>query len=110
MIYKLFAAAGSTVSVDVRIDDTIVAVLMSNAGTQPSELSFGSTATINTNDSTAAIATVLNGVDISVSGLNIPVNAGERIYLHNVAGAGALDAACMIYTAGKDNRAAVRRR
>jgi hypothetical protein len=110
MHYKMYAAAGTSVSIDIREDAEITGLVLTNSGSQASELSFGSTSTHNVNDVTASILTTLSGTDLSVSGLKIPVQAGERLYLHSIGGTGTGECAAMIYTSGSSARPAVRRR
>jgi hypothetical protein len=113
MIYKLALSAGAaatSVSLDIREDDTITAMLVSNTAGAAVEVSFGSVSSFLTNDSTSSLMTILGGVDLSISDLKIPVQAGERLYLHSAAGTG--DCVAMIYTTGDRQaaRPAVRRR
>jgi hypothetical protein len=84
--------------------------VISNTSTAAASISFGSTPQFLTNDTTAEIVTVPGGVDVAaVSGMKIPVSAGERIYLHMDSGSGAVVA--MLYTDGKaEGRPAPRRR
>jgi hypothetical protein len=99
-LYRLFgaptASADSVASLDIRDKGTIESIAFSgyiNAGASAGgalELSFGSTGTFATNDTTQTLGTAgvsSSGAGLSafshvVTGLAIPIDAGERIYLH----------------------------
>lgn len=104
-VYKLYAAgSGGTennaASLDVQFEGKITAILMSSYGDFDAadeslsvEVSFLSTATFTSNDARGSLAMntmstgvvtsgANNGGRIAVSGINIPVNAGERLHLH----------------------------
>lgn len=138
-VYKLYGAGSATAdnvaSLDIRHDGHIVAIAASIAVTAADalndgfsvELSFGSTGGIATNDTTASLLVVRasqgfltsggGGVHQhqSVSGIAVPVSAGERLYLHAlILGSAGPQYVCTYYvyvipTAG-GGRTAVRRR
>jgi hypothetical protein len=111
MIYKLAVSVSAAVglaALDIREDDVIVAIAISNSTTSSVEVSFASVPSILVNDANSSLMTLLSGIDMSISDLKIPVTAGERLYLHVAVGTG--DAVAMIYTAGDRPRPAVRRR
>jgi len=131
-VYKLFAAgAGGTednaAALDIQFDGKITALAMVSFGdfdaadeTLSVEVSFLSSATFNTNDSRGSLlmnrsklGIVTSGSNpvqmISVSGVDIPVNQGERIHLHisSTAGVVSSNSAYIYVTDGQD---AIRRR
>lgn len=104
-VYKLYTAAGSTTNAAAQViiqqRGTIVGVLMTgwiepdaNGAFVGIELSFGSTGQMSTNDTLGPIAehrkqgfftaagTGSMSEGVSVMGLNIPVNSGDRLYLN----------------------------
>lgn len=135
MIYKLYTGgiASTSTSIDIREDDTITGILLEINSIGPGdgtmlwgELSFlasASTTTSDTNGVVAAIGAALEAgaagtqncsVPIHLTNLNIPVSAGERLYLHFVVGSGSTgsgsNATAFIYTAGAAQRPPTRRR
>jgi hypothetical protein len=112
MVYKLFvtiAASTGIASLDIREDDTIVAISLNTSSAGSAEVSFLSTPQASTNDTTGSLIGTPGGVDTSVNGIEIPVQAGERLYLH--AGTGTGDVSAFIYTkGGAPTRQSVRRR
>lgn len=105
-VYKLYAAftttADSLASLDVQFDGIITCVdwsvmadLDANAEAFEAEVSFLSSRTIGKNDARGSISSIaaqaagaeaagfaITQVNKPVSGLRIPVSAGERIHLH----------------------------
>lgn len=134
-IYKMFAntAGDSQASSDVQLDGTIRAMLMSarfdgcdglNDGGQ-AECSFLSTNSFAANDvrgslmmlqSTSGMLTsgmLQTAMNIDISSLEIPVNAGERIHLHTAlfGGATAIEVHVYLYVLDRGvARTAARRR
>ncbi len=118
-IYKLYGAGtggteNSIANLDVQFDGTIVAFHVTAMGDLDAdaenfniEVSFLSTNTISSNDARGSIvvlnAQTSNTVNTvsqqsSVSGVSIPVIAGERIHLHISATAGVTTAVhCYLY-------------
>ncbi len=103
-IYKLFGSVSqdSSATIDVQLDGEIQSILMTtdcsgadalNDGMR-AELSFLSTNSFGTNDTRGSLMMIHNRMGIltqgggnmdnnfSVSGLEVPVNAGERLHLH----------------------------
>jgi hypothetical protein len=113
MIYKLAVSTAASIglaSLDIREDDHITGFVLTNTSAAAASISFGSTSQFAVNDTTAEIVSIPGGVDhAAVSGMKIPVSAGERIYLHVDSGSGTVVA--MLYTDGKaEGRPAPRRR
>ena len=105
-VYKLYGtgttSASAVASLDIRRDGFIVAVLGTLTITAADalndgftvEASFASTSGIGSNDTSASFFAMTQaqgfltsgggpaGVNLSVSGLAVPVRAGERLYLH----------------------------
>ncbi len=112
MIYKLAVSITATpglASLDIREDDHITGFVLTNTSAGAASISFGSTSQFAVNDTTSEIVSIPGGVDhAAVSGMKIPVSAGERIYLHVESGSGTVVA--MLYTDGKSERPSPRRR
>jgi len=112
-IYKLHGdSTGGTenalASLDIQFTGEITAILMAaqvvldaDSESWRGEVSFLSTNTIDSNDARGSLAMVTAGqvelttsgvflgqANLSISGLNIPVTAGERVFCHSVASAG----------------------
>lgn len=117
MLYSLYSAADGSVSIDVRENDVIEAVHLETYTLAPvdgavakAELSFGSASQFTTNDASGIIASVANASDATVgvgkamnstflSGIQVPINAGERLYLHTAKGSQTDQVTrCVIYT------------
>ncbi len=103
-IYKLYAAtAGDSVaSIDIQLDGEIKSILMTGEASGvdavnegfTAEVSFLSSNGFTTNDTRGSLMTIqsrmglsTNGglqtaVNMGVSNLDVPVNAGERVHLH----------------------------
>lgn len=138
-VYKIYAqnaaTADAVASLDIRQDGHIVALSLATTAQGcdalndgfTSELSFASTRGTGANDTTASIATcnahqgflTSGGSAVQdrmvLSGLAIPVKAGERMYVHHVLSGGAtsIDTRAYMYVmplAGGDSRPEVRRR
>jgi hypothetical protein len=114
MVNTLYLAAAGTASLDFRDAGNIVGVTIStnSAAIGSIEVSFNSSSSFATNDTTGVIA----GAVVAASGLDPaafyemtePVDVGERIFLHNSA---ANVVRVFIYTDSKSSaRAATRRR
>lgn len=107
MIYRQYTAGAanttSTSTMDIRIDDTITAVVIdlfattvADGDTFYAELSWQSTPSPTTNDISNVLASVSFGVEITTAGginlgrsITIPIDKmkvfqGERLYLHCV--------------------------
>jgi hypothetical protein len=99
------------VSIDIREDDEINAVVLQNGGgSGNAEVSFASSASFTSNDTSGTIIGVPTGLDISVGSLAIPVSAGERVFLHND-NAPAAPVVAFLYTKGSSTpRPSPRRR
>ncbi len=111
-VYKLFGALtgsgqNAIASLDVQFDGIITAMMMAadpdfDAAdeTFAAEISFLSTRTLDSNDSRGSLMVIrgratlitaepgVSAINVSVSGMRIPVTAGERIYMHGNSGAG----------------------
>jgi hypothetical protein len=118
-LYRLYGAptvsADSIASLDVREKGIIESIAFSGHVNAPAsmagevELSFGSTGTFTTNDTTqtlgtAAVSTAGAGLAAFshvITGLAIPIEPGERVYLHWLASAAptASKMYCHIYVA-----------
>ncbi len=107
-VYKLYnnfaASADAGASLDIMFDGEIVAIdwavradLDANGEEYCCEVSFLSSNTFASNDSRGSISIVceqvagaeaagfaISGINKSVTGIRIPVSAGERIYLHSL--------------------------
>jgi hypothetical protein len=111
MVYKLAvstAGAAGLVSLDIRDDDEIESIVLSNDGTVAAEVSFASVPSFMTNDTNSSLLTLVGGVDLANANVRVPVQGGERLYLHTAAGTA--NCVAMIYTSGKANRAPAQRR
>jgi hypothetical protein len=108
------STSDGNVSLDVREDDVISGVVIeaaqlgSSAGILHAELSFSSTSSINTNDTTAVLAhKSINNLtgDGAAGSQSYPcaekISAGERLYLHvdvPAAGTSAVHVRALIFT------------
>jgi hypothetical protein len=134
MIYKLYGqnavSADGQASVDVREDDSIEAIALSMLTIQPvdgmqwgMEVSFGSSSQFTINDTNSTIISMKDSWRLVTSGaastgkhlvlpqLNIPISAGERIFLHlNTTNAVTIQATAFLYTKGGPAKVATRRR
>jgi len=104
-------AAGS-ISVDVRADGILRGVQIASTHATGVEVSFASTSSFLTNDTASSLIGIVNNTTISSPPLEIPVQAGERVYLHWDGSAAAAKAGVWLYIdeAGGDRRPAPRRR
>lgn len=106
MIYRQYTAGAagttSTSTMDIRVDDTIVSVVLdltaigvADADTFYAELSWQQTPSQTVNDISNVLASIQIGVELTTSGaaaigrsITIPVDQkvfqGERLYLHTV--------------------------
>lgn len=106
MIYRQYtagsAAATSTSTMDIRVDDTIKAIVLdltavgvADGDTFYAELSWQQTPSQTTNDISNVLASIQIGVEVTTSGaaalgrtITIPYDGkcfqGERLYLHTV--------------------------
>jgi len=135
-IYKLFknfsASLDSGASLDIQFNGFINAIVLSAQADMDAdlekyriELSFLSSSTFNINDARGSLAIIgarasaagtpaslsQYGINIALSGLNIPVSQGERLYLHAVmTGTADLDATAFTYTTDRSNPTLRRRR
>lgn len=132
-VYKMLfnAAADGSVAIDVRNDGVIDAVMLDvdiidggGAGDGVcAQLSFKAAADFTTSDSTAIIAetqistnnatSAPSSKNVSLPNVQIPVNAGERLYLHaDVLGTCTPRVVALLYVdeRGSSSRPAVRRR
>jgi len=121
-IYKLMATtvAEGAATLDIQDDGVLEGVLIAMRATLNAdgenmncEVSFASTNGIATNDTRASFAGAALQVGLLTSGsanssvnvfiaLNLPVSAGERIYLHTAGTAAALDRASVwLYVADR---------
>lgn len=109
-VYKLYgaftASTDALAQVDIQRKGKIKAILLNlndvdlAAGSVAAEVSFASTAQVTTNDTTGPIASIFvaptanasEAENVSVGSLDIPVDAGDRLYLHSVVVAGTPDA------------------
>jgi hypothetical protein len=116
MINTLYLGTAGTVSLDIREDGHLVGVNISSNDAAPGtlEVSFNSSPSFSTNDTTGVIAgTFLTGSGTLANNTRIalrePVSVGERIFLHMT---GLNQARVFLYTetSGAASRAAVRRR
>ncbi len=116
VIQKIFAAtttAPGSVSVDIRADGILRGVHLATTHNGAVEISFGSTSSATTNDTASSLIGVANTIAaISSPPLEIPVQAGERVFLHWESAIAAAKATCWLYIdeAGGDRRPAPRRR
>lgn len=130
-VYKLYGAGSggtenSIASLDVQFDGTIVAIhgsmqmdLDADGEAVNYEVSFLSSNTVAVNDSRGSLM-IMNGItsaatglgsrQSSVSGLSIPVAAGERIHMHVTSTAGVGSTAHFYLYVNDDAPAALRRR
>lgn len=119
-VYKLFnnftASADAAAQLDVQFDGIITAVDWSVAGDLDAdgenygiEVSFLSTNTLGNNDSRGSLSEIRSqasgtpgfirdGVNKGVSGLRVPVSAGERMFMHGaLSGTANVNATCYIH-------------
>jgi hypothetical protein len=113
MINTLFSQAPGTVSIDFRDAGNLTAIALSstdNVGGQV-EVSFNSTPSYTTNDTTGVIAAIVLQAGGTPQQLVIPmsepVDVGERLFLHNQA---ANTARAIVITDSKGPRPPGRRR
>lgn len=115
MINSLYIATAGTVSLDFREDGNITGIMLScaNVAVGAVEVSFNSSSSFTTNDTTGVVCgTIADGAGSTIvselAGLSEPVQVGERIFLHVT---GALNVTrVFIFTDSKSQRAATRRR
>ena len=113
MVHSLYIAAAGSVSLDIRDDAKITAIVIAANDQAPggAEVSFTSTAQLTTNDTTGVLAGLPLAGSLAPATMmyvmNEPVEAGERLYLH-VTGANACRA--FVYTDRAGARPSTRRR
>jgi hypothetical protein len=139
MVQKLFVSgvnALNSVSLDIREDDRLVGLFIDQDILGPvdttdvsDEISFLSTPSISSNDTTGVLAEVRFTIDLVTSGMmhggksvyipmDEPVQAGERLFLHHSVGGSTPSAArCRVFIylrgkplSGQSGRRAERRR
>jgi len=119
-IYKLYASVAATAdgiaSLDIQFDGVITAIdwtvtgdLDADLEAYIAEVSFLSTNTLSANDSRGSLSQVgeraagtpgfvVSRSQKTVSGLRVPVSAGERMYMHaSLTGSGSMDATCYLH-------------
>jgi hypothetical protein len=112
MINTLYATGAVTASLDVRSDGRIIglAYFINTAATGNFELTFNSSPSYTTNDTTGVIAggpLIANTALDGYIAFDEPVEAGERLFLHQT-GVGNITR-LMIYSDAKGGRRNVRR-
>jgi hypothetical protein len=134
VIYKLsgsaVASTDAAAALDIREDDKLQGLLFVLLLLSPSDgaqvrvaVSFGSTSSFDTNDSTSEIAQCCAGYEMLTSGASqlgqnvfvplpdVDVQAGERVYLHiTITSTVTVRASAFLYTSGRTPRPATRRR
>ena len=114
MVNTLYLGGAGTASLDMRDDGNIIGIGISctNAAAGSLEVSFNSSSSFTTNDTTGVIgAQVLDGVgsggQMTYLAMKEPVSVGERVFLHL---SGANIARVLIFTDTAAARPATRRR
>lgn len=112
-VNSLYLAGPGSVALDMREDDIIIGISLSgnSAAGGGMEVSFMSTASLTTNDTTGVLAGVIHAAGIPAHLyfiLNEKIAAGERLYLHN-SGVGN-NARAFIFTEGASSKPSTRRR
>ena len=132
MVYKLYSdtAQDAAAMIDIAEDANITAIVVAFSADLDAdgelaqmEVSFSSSSGFTDNDSRASLvgARLFNSLltsgainassNFSVTGIKIPVGAGERIYLHGTSTPGTMNANVWLYTDDRSQaRPAVRRR